>query len=84
MPDEIADDAHLIGFIIRNFHVFELIFDHDHQFEAIEPVGAEIIGEVRFLRDPLDVDAQMLCNERAKSGWPSGRLPSFSDSKMCL
>jgi hypothetical protein len=44
-----------------------LIFDCDHQFQVVEPVGTEIIGEMGFIRDPRDVDTQMLGNESADS-----------------
>jgi hypothetical protein len=65
VADQIADDFHLIGIIVRDFHAGELIFDQHHQFKTIEPVSPKIVTEVRFIRDMLDIDLQMLGNKRA-------------------
>ena len=65
---EVADGVNLIEIVIRDFHANEPIFDHDHQFQAVEPVGAEVISEVRFLCDTLDVDAELLGNQSADCG----------------
>src|SRR5262245_40094220 len=62
--DEIADGFDPIDDIVPDFNA-EPIFDHDHQFEAVEPVGPEILAEVCFIRDALGVYAQMLGNEVA-------------------
>src|SRR5262245_53511513 len=64
MADEIADRTDLIGFIVGDYHA-ESILDRDHQFESVEPVGPEIIGEVRVVADVLDRDVQMLGDESA-------------------
>jgi hypothetical protein len=64
VADEITDHADLIGFLVRDFHLGELVFDRDHQFEAVEPVGSEIVSEVRFIGDALDIDAEMLGDQR--------------------
>src|SRR5215467_13564028 len=58
--DEIAD-----GFDPVDDFNAEPIFDHDHQFEPVEPVGPEILAEVRFIRDAFGVYPQMLGNEVA-------------------
>jgi hypothetical protein len=63
-PDEIRDYVHPIHIVVRDFHAHELVFDSDHQFNAIEPVGSEIVGEVRVIRDTFDRHPQMLGNER--------------------
>jgi hypothetical protein len=63
-PDEICHHVHLIHIVVRDFHAHELVFDRDHQFNAIEPVGPEIVGEVRVIRDTFDRHPQMLGNER--------------------
>jgi hypothetical protein len=65
VTDEVADDFDLVDIVIRDLHADELIFDRYHQFKTIEPVGPEIFGEVRFIRDTLDIDAQMLGNDSA-------------------
>src|SRR5262245_3094722 len=62
--DEIADGFDPIDDIVPDFNA-EPIFDHDHQFEAVEPVGPEILAEVCFIGDALGVYAQMLGNEAA-------------------
>ncbi len=62
IADEIADDFDLVDLVIRNFQAGELIFDRDHQFKTIKPVGPEIIKEMRFIRHTFDLDAQMLGN----------------------
>jgi hypothetical protein len=49
VADEITDYFDLIGIVIRNFHAGELILDQYHQVEAIKPIGAEIVTEVRRL-----------------------------------
>ena len=41
---EIADDLDLIGVIGRDFHVGELIFDQDQQFQAVEPSARDRDG----------------------------------------
>jgi hypothetical protein len=63
--DEIADNFGLIEIIVRDLHAGELIFDQYHQFKTIEPVGSEIVTEMRFICDTPDIDIQMLSNERA-------------------
>jgi hypothetical protein len=51
LADEIADEFYPIGFV-RDFHVAELIFDHDNQFNNnIELVEPEIVREVCVSRD---------------------------------
>jgi hypothetical protein len=62
---EIADDFDLMGVVGRDFNVSELILDQEQQFQTIEPVGPEIVTEVRFVRDASDVNVEVLGNERA-------------------
>jgi hypothetical protein len=35
------------------------------QLETIEPVGAEVLAQVRFICDPSDINTQILGNESA-------------------
>jgi hypothetical protein len=65
VADEIANEFELIGIVIRDFHTNEMIFDKYHQLDAVEPVGPEIVSKVRFIRDPLDIDIQVVGNESA-------------------
>jgi len=53
--DEIADSFHPISDIVCDFDA-ELIFNHDHQFEAVEPVGPEISAKVCLIGDELEID----------------------------
>ena len=63
--DEIADSLYLIGVVVRNLDVHEAIFDHHHQFEAIEPVGPEVVREVRFIRNAFDIESQVVGDDCA-------------------
>ena len=60
--DEIGDHVHLVDVIVGNFHAGELVFDRNHQFYAIEPVGPEIVGKMCLVGNAFDLDAQMLGN----------------------
>jgi hypothetical protein len=64
----------LVHIVVRDLHAGELIFDRDHQFHAIEPVGTEIVGEVCVIRDAFDADAQ--CWAMSARSLPDPR-PSF-------
>ena len=86
VADQVADDIYLVDIAIGDFHVGELVLDHDHQFQPVEPVGPQIISEVRFIRDTLDVDAQMVGNDSADivvrralshSRWCAGSVSSY-------
>jgi hypothetical protein len=65
VADEIANGLNLIGIIVYEFHTDKLIFDQYQQFHTIKPVGPQVVPEVRFIRDLLDIDVEMLGNERA-------------------
>ena len=83
--DEIGDHVHLIHVIVSNFHAGELVFDRNHQFHAVEPVGPEIVGKMCLVGNAFDLDAQMLGNERAdlprRKAVPRG---SFVRSQTCF
>jgi hypothetical protein len=55
----------MIGVVVRNLNVREAIFDHHHQFETIEPVGPEIVREVRFIRNAFDIESQAVRDDSA-------------------
>jgi hypothetical protein len=63
-PDEVADGFKPVNHAIRDFDA-ELIFNHYHQFEAVEPVSTKILAEARFIRDTFIVYTQILGNEVA-------------------
>jgi len=63
VADEISDDFDLIGIVICDFHIDELVFNPYHQFKTIEPIGAKIFAEGGIFRDTRDIDVQLLGNE---------------------
>jgi hypothetical protein len=65
MADEIADDIDMLDIVVGDFYASEFILDRDHQFESVEPIGPEIVSEVRFIRDKFEIHAKMLGNESA-------------------
>ena len=82
VADEIADHLDLVGIVLRELQTGESVFDHDHQFKMIQPVGSEIINEVRVVRNTFDVRVQMLGNKgpdlrdvkaSVRSWYPSNR-----------
>jgi hypothetical protein len=62
--DKIADNFHPINGIISNFNP-EVIFDCDHQLEAVKPIGAQIREKTRLIRNKLELDVQILGDETA-------------------
>src|SRR6266516_5008262 len=60
---EIAHDLDVIDIVLRDLQTAESVFDHDHQFKMIEPIGPEVTNEVRVVGHPFDVHAQMLGDE---------------------
>jgi hypothetical protein len=67
VADEIADDFNLIGIIVGNLHINERILDQYRQLKTIEPVGAEIVTEVRFICNASDIDTQIVGDQCAHS-----------------
>jgi hypothetical protein len=65
MANEIADNLDLVGIVIRNLHASEFIFNQYRQLKTIEPVGAQILAEVRLIGDAADIDAKIVGNENA-------------------
>ena len=63
--DEIGDHVDLVHVVVGNFHARELVFDRNHQFYAVEPIGPEVVGKMCLIRNALDFDAQMLGDKRA-------------------
>jgi hypothetical protein len=57
MADEIADDIDMLDIVVGDFYASEFILDRDHQFESVEPIGPEIVSEVRFIRDKFEIHA---------------------------
>jgi hypothetical protein len=60
---EIADDLDLIDIVVRKLYAVEFIFDQYRQLKTIEPIGSEIITEVRFICNTSDIDTEILSNE---------------------
>jgi hypothetical protein len=61
VPDEIANYFYRRG--IRKFNANELVFDHYHQLELIEPVNAKIVTKMRFICDLIRVNTEILGNK---------------------
>jgi hypothetical protein len=61
VPDEIANHFYRRG--IRKFNANELVFDHYHQLELIEPVNAKIVTKVRFIFNLIRVNTEILGNK---------------------
>jgi len=61
--DEIADDLDLVDVGLGDLQSAESVFNHDHQFKTIEPVGPEISNEVRVIGHTFEVHVQMLGDE---------------------
>jgi hypothetical protein len=66
--DKVADSQHLVSDVVRDLDAGELIFDRYHQFQTIEPVGPEIIGEVCFIRNTVSGYPQTIGNQVADLG----------------
>ena len=62
--DEITDGLKLVNHVVGDFYV-ELIFNHDHQLEPVEPIGPKILAEAGSIRDTLIVYAEILGNQFA-------------------
>ena len=61
----VADVLDLVEDVVAQLDAGELIFDHYHQFEPVEPACVEIVEEVCFVRDTFSIHAQMLGDETA-------------------
>jgi len=55
----------LLDIVVRDFDATEAIFNREHQLNAVNQVGSEVVRKVRFACDKLNVDAEPLRNERA-------------------
>jgi hypothetical protein len=66
-PHEITDRVDLIGDDVCHLEARDLILNRDHYFEAIKPVGSQIVAEARLGSTPrwaamilrLDVDVAL-------------------------
>jgi hypothetical protein len=58
-PHEITDRVDLIGDDVCHLEARDLILYRDYYFEAIKPVGSEIVAEARLVRHAHGIDAEM-------------------------
>jgi hypothetical protein len=65
VADQIGDNFYPIYVVICDFQAGELIFERYHQLQTVEPIGAQIISEVRFIRNTTDANAKVAGNKRA-------------------
>jgi hypothetical protein len=56
---------YLLDIVVRDFHASEFGFNRQHQLNAVEEIGSEIVREVRLACDKLEVNAKLFCNESA-------------------
>jgi hypothetical protein len=56
---------YLLDIVVRDFHASEFGFNRQHQLNAVEEIGSEIVREVRLACDKLEVNAELFCNESA-------------------
>jgi hypothetical protein len=56
---EITDRVDLIGDDVSHLEACDLILYRDYYFEAIKPVGSEIVAKARLVRHPRRIDAEM-------------------------
>jgi hypothetical protein len=56
---------YLLDIVVRDFHASEFGFNRQHQLNAVEEIGSEIVREVRLACDELEVNAKLFCNESA-------------------
>jgi len=48
---------YLLDIVVRDFHASEFGFNRQHQLNAVEEIGSEIVREVRLACDKLEVNA---------------------------
>jgi len=65
VADEIAYDFNLFSIGVVDLYAREFVFDQNRQLETIEPVGAKILTEMRFIYHAYDIDTQIVGNESA-------------------
>jgi len=56
---------YLLDIVVRDFHAREFVFNRQHQLNAVEEIGSEIVREMRLACDKLEVNAKLFCNESA-------------------
>jgi hypothetical protein len=58
-PHQITDRIDLIGDDVCHLEARDLILYRDYYFEAIKPVGSEIVAEARLVRHTRRIDTEM-------------------------
>jgi hypothetical protein len=62
---EIANSIDLVGDDVAQLEARKPIFYRDYYFEAIKPVGSEIVAKAGLVRHAPGVDAEMTCYDFA-------------------
>jgi hypothetical protein len=62
---EIANNLYLLDIVVRDFYASELVLNRQHQLNAIEQIGSEIVREMRLARDKVHINAELLGDESA-------------------
>jgi hypothetical protein len=56
---EITDSVYLIHRNVVNLKPGHMVFDRNHQFKPIKPIGPKVIAEAGFVRQTIWIDAKM-------------------------
>jgi hypothetical protein len=62
---EITDGIDMLDYDVSNLDAGYLIFNRNHEFEAIEPIGSEVVAEARFISQTICIDSEMTGNDIA-------------------
>src|SRR5262245_61743412 len=57
--DGVLDGADLLGVLVRDLDP-ELLLERHYQLDDVERVGAQVVGEARFHRHLVGIDAELL------------------------
>ena len=64
VPDKISNRINLLGSGVgEKINAHKFIFDQYHQLKLVEPIEAEIVGQIRFICNFLGINICILGNE---------------------
>jgi hypothetical protein len=56
---EVADGIDLVDYHISKPKADDLVFDHNYQFEPIEPIRPQVVVQTRFICQSVNIDSEM-------------------------
>jgi len=62
---EITNSVDVVDHDLIDLDADDLIFNRNHQFETIEPVGPKVIAEARFVCQTIGINSKMSGNDLA-------------------